>query len=55
MHPMAANNGKYHDTVKNTNAQFHWGIADGKDLEFLSKVSKKTPASKAGDELRPPA
>ena len=35
MHPMAADNGKYHDTVKNTNAQFHWGIADGRDLEFL--------------------
>ena len=35
MHPMAADNGKYHDTVKNTNAQFHWGIADGRELEFL--------------------
>ena len=62
MHPMAANNSKHHDTVKNTNAQFHWGIADGQEVEalcegyrflretsFFEEMKKYTAAGKIGD------
>jgi O-methyltransferase involved in polyketide biosynthesis/ubiquinone/menaquinone biosynthesis C-methylase UbiE len=64
MHPMAANNSKHHDTVKATNAQFHWGIADGRELEelcsgykmlretnFFEEMRKYTTAGKIGDLL----
>lgn len=35
MHPFAAKNTEKHDTVKNTNAVFQWGIEDGHELEEL--------------------
>lgn len=33
MHPLAAKGSKHHDTVKNTSAQFQWGIKSGKEVE----------------------
>jgi len=35
MHPFIARHSKYHDTVKSTDASFHWGIQSGKDMEKL--------------------
>jgi O-methyltransferase involved in polyketide biosynthesis len=36
IHTMFANNTKYHDTAKNTNATFKWGIKHGKELEKIT-------------------
>lgn len=35
VHPMMAKKSKHHDTVKQTTAVFHWGIASGKEMEKL--------------------
>lgn len=35
MNPFIATQTKHHDTVKKTNAQFHWGVKSGKDMERL--------------------
>lgn len=35
MHPMVAKQSKHHDTVKETNAVFKWGIKYSKDVEKL--------------------
>ena len=62
MHPAAAGNSRHHNTVKHTNAQFRWGIADGAELEklcegyqllretsFFAEMRKYTLAGKIGD------
>lgn len=35
MHPFFAGQTKHHDTVKKTNAEFHWGIVSGQEMECL--------------------
>lgn len=35
MPPFSAKSSKYHDTVKNTNATFKWGVKSGKEVEKL--------------------
>ncbi|MDD2971747.1 MAG: class I SAM-dependent methyltransferase [Lachnospiraceae bacterium] len=35
MHPMMVKQSKHHDTIKSTNATFHWGIKSGKEMEKL--------------------
>lgn len=35
MNPMVAKNTKHHDTVKNTSAEFKWGIESGKAMERI--------------------
>lgn len=35
MHPLMTGNGKYHDTVKDTNADFGWGTKSGHEIESL--------------------
>ncbi len=62
MHPFAAKNTEKHDTVKNTNAVFKWGIEDGHELEelcddyqllretsFFEEMKKYTLAGKIGN------
>jgi len=39
-HTMFINNGKYHDTVKNTDASFKWGIKHGKEFEKITSGIK---------------
>ncbi len=64
MHPFAAKNSKRHDTIKNTNAVFQWGIEDGRELEklcseyqfmretsFFEEMKKYTFAGKIGNLL----
>ena len=64
MHPFAAKNSKRHDTIKNTNAVFQWGIEDGRELEklcsdyrfmreisFFEEMRKYTVAGKIGNLL----
>nr|AWI66928.1 polyketide synthesis O-methyltransferase [Piromyces sp.] len=39
-HTIFANNTKFHDSVKKTNATFKWGIKHGKDLENITSGVK---------------
>ena len=40
MPPFSAQNSKHHDTVKNTQAKFKWGVKSGKEVELLCEGLK---------------
>lgn len=40
MPPMSAKGSKLHDTVKNTEATFKWGVKSGKEVEKLCEGLK---------------
>ena len=52
MHPLAAGNSKHHDTVKATKAQFHWGIADGREVELLCSGYKMLRETSFFEEMK---
>lgn len=64
MSPIATDNEKMHDTVKNTNARFTFGVKDGRELEsycdgwkliketsFFAEIKKYSVAGKIGSLL----
>lgn len=52
MHPFVAGRTKNHDTVKKTNASFHWGIKSGKEMEVLCEGLKFKQEWNLFDELK---
>lgn len=52
MNPFIAGQTKHHDTVKRTNAKFHWGIRSGKEMEKLCEGLRFEKEWNLFDELR---
>lgn len=46
------NKGKVHDTIKNTNAQFNWGVKDGSEVVKLCPSLKQTGLINFTDEMK---
>lgn len=52
LYKMLVNKGSKHDTVKNTNAQFNWGVKDGSEVVKLCPKMKQTGLLNFTDELK---
>ncbi|QIB70785.1 class I SAM-dependent methyltransferase [Aminipila butyrica] len=52
LYKMLVNKGSKHDTVKNMNAQFQWGVKDGKEIVHLCPQMKQIGLINFTDELK---